>query len=173
METRSLDELLGEHNFFEGMDPRYLTFIAGCGRNVAFHPGAWIARDGDAADSFYAIRHGQVAIEVHSPRTGALVIQTLGDGAVLGWSWLFPPYRWHFDVRAVEPTRAVQFDGTCLRGKCDDDPAMGYEFMKRFARVLTRSLEATRLQLLDVYGEERAPAGAAATEERPLGPRGG
>lgn len=169
METRNLEDLLGGHHFFDGMDPAYLSLIAGCGRNVVFQPGSWIARNGDPADAFYAIRRGQVAIEVHSPRSGTLVIQTLGDGDVLGWSWLFPPYRWVFDVRAVEPTHAVRFDGACLRGKCDDDRAMGYEFMKRFAGVVTARLDATRLQLLDVYGEERPAPVTAPLEELPRG----
>ena len=61
------------------------------------------------------------------------MIQTLGEDDVIGYSWLFPPYRWRFDARAVEPLRALALDGQCLRGKCDDDPVLGYELMKRFA----------------------------------------
>jgi CRP/FNR family cyclic AMP-dependent transcriptional regulator len=63
-----------------------------------------------------------------------------------------PPYRWHFDARAVELTRAIALDGECLRGKCEEDHDLGYEIMKRFALVIAERLEATRLQLLDVYG---------------------
>ncbi len=78
--------------------------------------------------------------------------QTVAEGDVLGWSWLFPPYRWVFDAQALELTRALVFDGTCLRGKCEDDHNLGYELMKRFAHVVVQRLQATRLQLLDVYG---------------------
>jgi len=71
---------------------------------------------------------------------------------VLGWSWLFPPYRWHFDAHATTVVRATAFDGTCLRGKCDADPALGYELTSRFAQTLIERLQWTRLRLLDVYG---------------------
>jgi hypothetical protein len=81
-----------------------------------------------------------------------VVIGTLEAGEVLGWSWLFAPYHWHFDARAVGVVRATAFDGACLRGKCDDDPRLGYELMRRFAAVMIDRLQWTRLQLLDVYG---------------------
>jgi CRP/FNR family transcriptional regulator, cyclic AMP receptor protein len=81
-----------------------------------------------------------------------LTIQTLGVGEVLGWSWLFPPYRWLFDARTIELTRAIALDGKCLRAKCDEDHHLGYEMVKRFAQVIIERLQASRLQLLDVYG---------------------
>ncbi len=84
------------------------------------------------------------------------MIATLGEGAVVGWSWLFPPYRWSFDARALELTRTVAFDGACLRGKCEADTTLGYELMQRFAAVMLDRLQATRLQLLDVYGQPAA-----------------
>ena len=111
-----------------------------------------MARTGDAADQFFAIRHGRVSIELHSPERGPLILQTVDAGEIVGWSWLFPPYRWTFDARAMEQVRAISFDGACLRGKCERDPAMGFDFMKRVAEVFMRRLEAARLQLLDIYG---------------------
>jgi CRP/FNR family transcriptional regulator, cyclic AMP receptor protein len=99
------------------------------------------------------IRHGSVAIETFVPARGAVTIETVGAGEVLGWSWLFAPYRWHFDARALSPVRATGFDGACLRGKCEADPALGYELMGRFAQVLIERLQWTRLRLLDVYGD--------------------
>ena len=160
MKTREIDELLDEHPFFRGMDPDWLALIAGCGHNVAFAPGELLAKEGTGADEFFAVRHGKVAVELFAPGAGTLTIQTVGEGEILGWSWILPPYRWLFDVRAVETTRAVHFDGTCLRTKCEELPAMGYEVMKRFAAVVSDTLLATRLQLLDVYGEKsRGPAG--------------
>ena len=92
-----------------------------------------------------------VALEVFTPTRGPVVIETLGPGEVLGWSWLFPPYRWHFDAQAVEPVRAVALDGGCLRGKCEEDPRLGYELTRRFAAIMMDRLQATRLRLLDVY----------------------
>jgi CRP-like cAMP-binding protein len=150
MET--LDALLSKHPFFQGLREEYLTLVAGCGSNVHYEAGRVLFREGEKADRFWAIRQGSVSVEVHAPHRGPIVVQTVGEGEILGWSWLFPPYLWQFDARARESVRATAFDGACLRGKCDDDPALGYELMKRLARVVSRQLEATRLQLLDLYG---------------------
>ncbi len=86
------------------------------------------------------------------PARGSLLIETIEAGEVIGWSSLFSPYRWHFDARALTTIRATAFDGACLRGKCDDDPALGYALMSCFARIMIERLQWTRLRLLDVYG---------------------
>lgn len=151
MTVRTIRDLLGEHPFFAGLDPGYLDLLAGCGVNVVLE--GEVFREGDSADRFYVLRDGRVALEVHVPHRGGIVVETLGPGSVLGWSWLFPPYRWRFDARALEPVRAIALDGTCLRGKCDEDPRLGYELVRRFGRVLLERLEATRIRLLDLYGE--------------------
>jgi len=150
--THSIDQIIGELPTFAGLDPAYLELISGCGINRVFEPGEYLAREGDPADSFFVVRHGRVALEIDSPARGALIVETLGEGAVVGWSWLFAPHRWSFDARALETTRAIAFDGACLRGKCDSDHALGYELMRRFAAVMLDRLQATRLRLLDVYG---------------------
>jgi CRP-like cAMP-binding protein len=149
---KDIEALVAEHSFFKDFAPEYRALIAGCGKNVHFDAGQLLTRAGDPANQFFAVRHGRASIEIHSAGRGPLMLQTVEAGEVVGWSWLFPPYRWNFDVRAVEEVRAISFDGECLRGKCDRDPAMGYDFMKRFARVFMERLEATRLQLLDLYG---------------------
>jgi CRP/FNR family cyclic AMP-dependent transcriptional regulator len=149
---KTIDALLADHPFFAGMSAGYLEFIAGCGQNVHFEPGRYIHRENQQANEFYAIRQGKVALEIFVPGRGPVVLQTLGEGDVLGWSWIFPPYKWVFDARAVELTRAVLFDGVCLRNKCEGDPALGYDFMKRFAGVVVKRLEVARLQLVDMYG---------------------
>ena len=154
MET--IDDLLAKHPFFQGLNTDYLKLIAGCGSNVHFGAGDYLLREGDQADHFYAIREGTAAIEIHAPPRGPLVIETIGPGEILGWSWLFPPYRCQFDARARESIRATAFDGACLRKKCDMDPALGYALMKRLAQLVSGRLAATRLQLLDVYGPSRA-----------------
>lgn len=150
-----IDRLLREHPFFEGMDPSFIGTIAGCGSNVRFDVGEFICREGEDANYFYAVRSGRVALELNSEH-GDIVIQTLDEDDMLGWSWLIPPYRWAFDARAIEVVRAVRFDCSCLRKKCDDDPRMGYDFMKRFAKVIVNRLEAMRLQILDMYGKPTA-----------------
>lgn len=148
---RTLETILAEHPFFAGLDARYVQIIAGCASNVVFNEGQTIFREGEEADRFYLIREGRVALEVHAAGIGTLTIQTLDAGDILGWSWLVPPYRWHFDARAVEQTRAIALDGDCLRRKCEEDHDLGYELLKRFAEIITQRLQATRLQLLDVY----------------------
>jgi CRP-like cAMP-binding protein len=114
--------------------------------------GEYLFREGEQADVFYVIRHGSVALELHVPAREAVTIETLHQGDLLGWSWLFPPYRWEFDGRAREDTALISFDGACLRGKCDADHQLGYDVMSRFAQVIIARLQATRLRLLDVYG---------------------
>ncbi len=156
MPMRSIEQVLSEIKTFEGLEQRHLDRIAGCGTNCGFAAGEYIAREGDDADTFYAIRHGRVALEMATPAGGPLLVATLGDGRVVGWSWLFPPYRWSFDARAVEDTRAIAFDGACLRGKCGSDHELGYVLMQRFASIILERLQETRLQLLDVYGKPAA-----------------
>jgi CRP-like cAMP-binding protein len=152
--VKTLEEILKSHAFFKELKPDYLKLIAGCGSNVHFKAGEFLAREGADADRFFAIREGVATVEIHGPERGAIVVQTVTEGDVLGWSWLFPPHRWKFDARARDGVRATSFDGTCLRKKCEADPAMGYELMKRFARLVSQRLEATRLQLLDLYAAD-------------------
>jgi CRP-like cAMP-binding protein len=149
---KSLDELVAESPIFAGLDQAYLELIAGCGQNTGFEAGHYLFREGDQADTFYLVRHGRVLLETFVPGRGALTIQTVDEGDVVGWSWLYPPYRWHYDARALDMVRAVAFDGACLRGKCSDDHTFGFELLMRFSPVMLERLEATRLQLLDVYG---------------------
>ncbi len=149
---RTLEDLIGASPVFAGLEPRFLELIAGCARNEGFDAGARIFTEGSAADRFYLIREGAIALEVEAPGRGALVLETLQGGEVVGWSWLFEPYRWQFDGRAVSDTRVVGFDGACLRGKCEADHELGYQLMGRFAASVIDRLQATRLQLLDVYG---------------------
>ena len=138
-----------------GLAPHHLELIAGCGENAHFAAGETLFRTGDPADRFFLIRRGSVALELAVPQHDPLTISTLHDGEIVGWSWLFEPHRWAFDTRAVEDTGVVAFDGACLRGKCDADHELGYQLMRRFAAVLVDRLQATRLQLLDVYGGAR------------------
>lgn len=147
------ETLISEHPFFKGLEPRLLELIVGCSANVRFNAGEFIAHEGDPADKFYLIRHGRVALEVFVPGRGPITIETMHEGDVLGWSWLIPPYHAHFDARALDLTRAVSVDGKCLRTKCDNDPGLGYEVLKRFSQLIVHRLTATRLQLLDLYGK--------------------
>jgi CRP/FNR family cyclic AMP-dependent transcriptional regulator len=149
---RGLDSLLIEQPFFKGMDHDLLEIIAGCASNVRFAADEWLFQEGEDASRFYLLRHGKVALKAFVPGRGEVTIQTIEEGDVLGWSWLFPPYRWHFGARALELTRAVAFDGACLRMKAEANHDLGYELLKRFSQKIIERLQATRLQVLDVYG---------------------
>lgn len=153
---RSLDELLAAHRFFVGLDPATLTLLAGCASNVHHRPGEYLFRQDGPADHFYVLRRGRVQLEVSSPNRGPMVLESYQQEDVLGWSWLVPPYRWEADARATEETDAIAFDGLCLRGKCDDDPALGYELLKRAAAVMNARLFGALVRLLDLYGPVRA-----------------
>jgi len=152
MET--IEAVLRDVPLFKGLTQDELQLLAGCASNVRFDEGERIVRDGDPADTFYVVRHGAVALEMFVPARGAVTIETIEAGEVLGWSWLFAPYRWQFDAVALTRVRATGFDGSCLRGKCETDPKLGYDLMSRFAQLLIERLQWMRIRLLDVYGYE-------------------
>lgn len=149
---KTLEPILAEHPFFKGLEKRYLELVSGCASNVRFDAGQFVFRQGEEANHMFILRHGKVAVEVSSPGRELIVVQTLGEGDILGWSWLVPPYQWHFDAQAVELTRAIMLDGKCLRKKCDADHSLGYEFFNRLFPIVASRLNATQMQLMDVYG---------------------
>ena len=151
---RTIDELVSESPVFEGMTNEQLQLIAGCAQNAGFAAGERLFREGEPADTFYLVRKGRVALSTHAPARGPVLIETLDPGEIVGWSWIVPPYVWHYDARAVDDVRAVAFDGACLRGKCETDHALGYELMRRFGGVMLDRLQHTRLRLLDLYGRD-------------------
>jgi CRP-like cAMP-binding protein len=69
-----------------------------------FHAGNRVFREGDPADRMWLIVTGRVAIDTNLADLGEVVVDTLGPGAALGWSWLVPPYRWRFGAVAIETT---------------------------------------------------------------------
>lgn len=147
----TLEPIISAHPFFKDLEPRHFQFIVGCARNARHAKGEILFREGDEANWFYVIREGQLALEIHVPGRGSVVIHTVSEGEILGTSWLFPPYRWQFTARVLHPTRLLAFDGKCLRGKCEADHDLGYELAKRAAQILLQRLDAARLQLLDLY----------------------
>lgn len=138
--------------FFEGLTVGQLHALADCGGQVSFPVGTMILRERQPAEQFYVILEGRVALEVYSPNLGAIVVESLDAGEVLGWSWMIPPYRWQFDAHAVGEVRVLRFDAACLRAAFDEDPALGYALLQRLAKVMGRRLRNTRLQLLDLFG---------------------
>jgi CRP/FNR family transcriptional regulator, cyclic AMP receptor protein len=150
---KTLESVLIKHPFFENLDEPYLNLVTGCAANVKFEAGQYIYRHGEEANQFYILRQGKVALEVCPPGKTPVTVQTVNEGEILGWAWFVPPYHWHFDALATESTLAIALDGKCLRGKCEEDKNLGYELLKRLLPVIGGTMEATRLQLVDVYGK--------------------
>ena len=153
MTVHSLDIILHEHPFLEGLEPGFLELLTGCAKNVRYPPGAYLWREDEPADSFFLLREGQVALSFYVPHKGELCIETLSAGEVLGWSWMIRPYKWHFDARALTEVRAIEVDARCLREKAIKDKSFGYEMLVRFAAIMQERLESTRLRLLDLYSK--------------------
>jgi CRP/FNR family transcriptional regulator, cyclic AMP receptor protein len=150
-----LERILAEHRLFAGLGQPFVELAAGCAKNTVFRPDEYLFHAEDPADWIYLVRHGRVALELVTPDRGAVQFETVGEGEIVGLTWLLPPYRWGYDARAAELTRAIALDARCLRDKCEADHDLGYELLKRFLPVLVQRLQASRLQVLDVYGSAR------------------
>jgi CRP/FNR family transcriptional regulator, cyclic AMP receptor protein len=156
--SEDIAALVAGHPLLAGLPGDTVVHVAGCARNVAFAAGQLLFAEGEAADTLYLLRRGRVTLEVRAPGRTPIVVETLGPGSPVGWSWLFPPYRWQFDARATEAVGALAVDAVCLRSKAESDAAFGYELMKRLASVMLERLQATRVRLLDLYGEGGKPS---------------
>jgi CRP/FNR family transcriptional regulator, cyclic AMP receptor protein len=152
MPIQTLEPILAEHAFFKGLQSAHLQLLIGCASNVKFAADSHIFREGEEADHFYILREGKVAIEIPVGHRNGIVIETIGPEDVLGWSWLVAPYRWRFDARVIEPTRAIALDAKCLRGKSEQDHELGFELLSRVLQVVEQRLQSTRMQLLDICG---------------------
>src|SRR3954451_23919276 len=108
---------------------------------VSFPAGARIFEEGRRADRFWIIHTGSVSLDLHVPGRRAAVVETLGPGDLLGWSWLFPPYAWHLGAEATSPVRAVEFDATVVRALCEADPVLGRAIARRVAEIVAHRLQ--------------------------------
>ena len=150
---KALNEGIIKHGFFVGMKPDHLAIVGEGAKTATSNVGDVLFQEGEPANLFYLIESGKIALEAHEPGDGTILVQTLGAGEVLGWSWLFPPFVWHFQARAVEPTSIIVLNGGHLLVAAEDDREFGYELMKRVAQVVIRRLQATRKQLLALQVE--------------------
>lgn len=144
---KPLPTLLRKHPFLAGLKARHLRILAANAMPVNYSAGEMIFRQGEPANRFYLLLTGQVSLESRRDKRQPVTIQTIGPGDVLGWSWLFEPYYWQFDARAVAPTEAIFLYGSRLREQCEVDHDLGYELMKRMAAVIVNRLQATRKRL--------------------------
>lgn len=153
------------HPFLAAFDPERVKQLLDHAQIVHFEPDEIIFREGAPANQFFLIESGSVAVESRTGPHSVIQISTVTAGEVLGWSWLYPPFAWHFQARAIEPTRAIACDGARLLVLCEEDPAFGYDLMKQITQVLIHRLQATRKQLIGIQGilNPLGPAPHAAT----------
>jgi CRP/FNR family transcriptional regulator, cyclic AMP receptor protein len=139
---------LAAHPFLRGMPPGHLETLAEVGSDVMFPAGHRVFEEGGFASKFWLVQSGHVALDVHVPGEGRVIIDAVGMGELLGCSWLFPPYRWAFGAVCTAPVEAFEFDGPAIRERCAADPVFGYELQERLIRVLARRLQSTRSRLI-------------------------
>jgi CRP/FNR family cyclic AMP-dependent transcriptional regulator len=151
VQIENLGRIIEEHPFFKGLPAELLELLSGCAANERYEAEQYVFREGTEANKFYLVRHGSVAVEMHVPGRPPLVIETIQDDEILGWSWLVPPYRWSFDARATRLTRVISLDAACLRRKMEADPRLGYDVLKRFVPIMGHRVAAARMQMLDLY----------------------
>jgi CRP/FNR family transcriptional regulator, cyclic AMP receptor protein len=147
---------LAAHPFLHGMSRDQLAVLAAAASDVTFPARHRIFEDGGNANRFWLIQSGHVSLDLHVPGEGPVAIETIGMGELLGWSWLFPPYKWAFGAVAATPVEAFEFDGAAVRACCASDPELGYELHQRVARVLAKRLQATRIRLIARTGYSAA-----------------
>ena len=141
------------HPFLAGLNRTNLALLTDCAMAAHFIKGQTILREGELANRFYLIESGKIALESNAGVGDPVVIETIGAGDLLGWSWMFPPHSWHFTARAVEPTEAIFFYGTILREYCERDHSLGYELFKRMSAVMVKRLQAARDKMLAVHSQ--------------------
>jgi CRP/FNR family transcriptional regulator, cyclic AMP receptor protein len=147
---------LAAHPFLHGMSRDHLGMLAEAASDVTFPAKYRLFEDGGLASRFWLIQSGHVSLDLHVPGEGPVIIETIGMGELLGWSWLFPPYKWAFGAVAATPVEAFEFDGVAVRASCASDPGLGYELHQRVTRVLAKRLQATRIRLIARTGHSAA-----------------
>ena len=155
--TAAPADRVAAHPFLAGLAPGHRDALAAEATAVSFPAGARVFAEGSGADRFWLLESGGVALDMPVPGRGDVVVETLVGPTVLGWSWLYPPYRWHFGAVAREPSVALAFDAGSVRRRCETDPSFGYAVLNLFAPVIIARLQATRLRMLDLYAPRPAP----------------
>ncbi|MEA5445688.1 Crp/Fnr family transcriptional regulator [Gammaproteobacteria bacterium AB-CW1] len=145
-----LDQLL-DKAFFKGMDEADLKFLAENASSRNLKEDEVLFRHGNRADSFFLVTGGRISLEVAAIEGPPLELQNVGEGAIIGWSWLIPPYRWHFQARAEEDSSVIRFDGDVIFERCEKDPDFGYEMLKRFAGLMSERVSSAREKMMQEW----------------------
>lgn len=148
-----IERRLAVHPFLKGMSRHHLELLALCAMPTEFEKDQIIFREREPANGFYLIETGTVALEGRTPSGQSVIIDTVSAGEPLGWSWIFPPYLWHFDARATEPCMAICLSGIMLRQHRDEDSTLNHELFERTCKVIVGRLQATRAKLISELGK--------------------
>lgn len=151
------EDILSRHPFLLDLPSTCLSAVARIARQRHFPAGTRLLQHDVEIVEFYLLEEGRVALEIDSPQCGDIFVQTLGPGAILGWSWLIPPYRSHFDATALEDVDAIAVDAAGMRAAMEHDHDLGYAFLIRLMPTLLGRLQACRMQVMDVYGQPGCP----------------
>src|SRR5690348_10397551 len=158
MKTESLPDIepnqdlwkeIAAHPFLAGMNAHHLELLAQHAKKKEFKAGETVFRAGESAHGFYLVEKGTIALIGSVMEHGPIATDVVHAGEPLGWSWLFPPYRWHFDACAIEPTTAIFFDGDILRQHYNEDITLGHDLSQRICAVMAHRLQATRRKLIE------------------------
>jgi CRP-like cAMP-binding protein len=148
---QSIEDYLSTHSFFSGLDDSFMKFLSNSAQELQVKEGHVLFQQGKPADKFYLLRSGQISVQVPALVGPTLELQVLGEGQMLGWSWLIPPYRWNFQARALQDSDLLEFDGSAILAHCEEDPKFGYELFKRFAALMSNRLDAARQKIMDQW----------------------
>jgi CRP/FNR family transcriptional regulator, cyclic AMP receptor protein len=146
-----LDADVAAHSFLVGLNEHHVRLLADCAVRVAFDGDHVVFRESETANRFYLIERGEIVLESITAGGETITIDTIGEGDLLGWSWLFSPYLLRFIARATKKTTALFFYGTVLREYCEKDHTLGYELLKRMSEVMTRRLQRARGKFLEAH----------------------
>ncbi len=148
---KTIKTIIEQHSFTKHLDPKYLHLLEKSATYERFGAQQTVFQESFEADRFYFIHRGRVALHTFAPGQGVVTIQTIGPNETLGWSWLFPPHRWHFSAIAVEPTEAVALCAATMRQEMEENHDFGYAIAMRVGQLILERLQATRTRMLEVY----------------------
>ena len=146
-DRNALGIALAEHPFCEGLDAPHVDVLADLAGRVIVPAGGFLFRRGGTADALYLVTEGDVGLEIDQARRDTLVLETLHQGDAVGWSWLYPPYRWVWDARATTELQALAVDASGLRATFATDTAFGLAVTWRVGMLVIDRLQHARAQL--------------------------
>jgi len=147
----NLDTALGKSGILAHLTDEEIEFLESAAVDRLFTEGEILFEEDEVADDFFIIVEGRIGLELVSPRRRPIVIQTLGRGDLVGLSWYFPPYRWSWRARAMDPTKTIAFDAATVRERCLEDRNLAERILQMVAREAVKRLHSARAQLLDLY----------------------